>query len=333
MSTKFDVFGIGNALVDIVVEVDDNFIKEKNVEKGLMTLVDEARQHELLSGMSISEKNMKCGGSAANSIIAVSQFGGSSYYACKVSNDSFGDFYLKDLKSNGVSTRLTTETAKDGTTGKCLVMTTPDAERTMNTFLGITSDFSLDDISTDDLLASKYLYIEGYLVTSPTGREAMMTAKKLAEDNNIKVALTFSDPSMVKYFKDDMTAIVGHGVDLLFCNEEEAVLFTNTETLEEAREGLKSIAKRFVITQGSNGAMIFDGDTFIDIEPYKVKAIDTNGAGDMFAGAFMYGITNGHSFADSGKLASLASSKIVSQFGPRLEINQIEEIIEHLTPN
>lgn len=333
MSSKFDVFGIGNALVDIVVEVDDSFINEKNVEKGLMTLVDEDRQHELLRGMSISEKNMKCGGSAANSIIAVSQFGGSSYYACKVSNDSFGDFYLKDLKANGVSTRLTTDTAKDGITGKCLVMTTPDAERTMNTFLGITSDFSLEDISTEDLLNSKYLYIEGYLVTSPTGREAMKTAKKLAENNEVKVALTFSDPSMVKYFKDDMTAIVGQGVDLLFCNEEEAMLFTDTETLEEAREKLKLIAKRFVITQGSNGAMIFDGDTFIDIEPYKVKAIDTNGAGDMFAGAFMYGITNGHSFADSGKLASLASSKIVSQLGPRLELNQIEEIIAHLTAN
>jgi sugar/nucleoside kinase (ribokinase family) len=333
MSSKYDVFGIGNALVDIVVEVDDAFIQEKNVEKGLMTLVDEARQHELLSGMSISKKNMKCGGSAANSIIAVSQFGGSSYYACKVSNDSFGDFYLNDLKSNGVSTRLTTETAKEGTTGKCLVMTTPDAERTMNTFLGITSDFSTDDISTDDLLESKYLYIEGYLVTSPTGREAMKMAKKLAEDNDVKVALTFSDPSMVKYFKDDMTAIVGHGVDLLFCNEEESMLYTNTDTLDEAREKLKSIAKRFVITQGRNGAMIFDGDTFIDIEPYKVDALDTNGAGDMFAGAFMYGITNGHSFADAGKLASLASSKIVSQFGPRLELNQIEEIIDHLTPN
>ena len=124
---------------------------------------------------------------------------------------------------------------------------------------------------------------------------------------------------MVKYFKDQMQGVVGDGVDLLFCNEEEAMLFTDTETIMEAREALKKFAKRFAITQGSNGAMIFDGDTFIDIEPYKVEAIDTNGAGDLFAGAFMYGITNNRSFAAAGKLASLASSKVVTKYGPRLD--------------
>ena len=130
-----------------------------------------------------------------------------------------------------------------------------------------------------------------------------------------------------------MTEVVGEGVDLLFCNEEEAMLYTQTESILEAREELKKIAQRFAITLGKNGAMIFDGDTFIDIESYPVEAIDSNGAGDMFAGAFLFGITHGHSHAEAGKIASLASSKIVSQFGPRLEWHQAKEILNHLFEN
>lgn len=330
MRKKYDVYGIGNALVDIVVEVEDQFFEEQKVEKGLMTLVDEERQHQLVNALHIEEERMQCGGSAANSIIAVSQFGGNSYYACRVSNDRFGQFYLKDLKSNGVDTKLTEATAPTGITGKCLVMTTPDAERTMNTFLGITSDFGVAELDLEQLKASTYLYIEGYLITSPSAVEAMKLAKKTAEENGVKVALTFSDPSMVKYFAEPMRAVVGDGVDLLFCNEEEAMLFTGTDNLMDARQELKQYADRFAITLGANGAMIFDGDTFIDIESYEVQAVDTNGAGDMFAGAFLYGITHGHSYAEAGKIASLASSKVVSKFGPRLEWHQAKEILNHL---
>ncbi len=330
MARKYDVYGIGNALVDIVVEVEDDFLKEHKIEKGFMTLVEEERQHQLVEAIHISEEKMKCGGSAANTIIAVNQFGGNSFYSCKVSNDRFGQFYLKDLGNNGVDTNLTVESAPSGITGKCLVMTTPDAERTMNTFLGITADFSVDELKPERIKDSSYLYIEGYLVASEKGRVAMHEAKKIAEENNVKVALTFSDPSMVKYFKDDMQKVVGASVDLLFCNEEEAMLFTDTDNIMEAREQLKKSARRFAITQGSNGAMIFDGDTFIDIEPYKVNAIDTNGAGDMFAGAFLYGITHDHSYAEAGKIASLASSKVVSQMGPRLQWHQAKEILNHL---
>jgi len=329
---KYDVYGIGNALVDIVTEVSDDFLEKCKVEKGLMTLVDEERQSELVDAIHLPSSNMQCGGSAANSIIAVSQFGGRSYYSCRVAKDDMGTFYLKDLKSNGVDTNLTSETAPKGITGKCLVMTTPDANRTMNTFLGITSTFSVSEINETALKDSKYLYMEGYLVPGEDGQKAMKLAKKLAEENGVKVAMTFSDPSMVKYFKPQMEEIVGASVDLLFCNEEEAMLFTDTDTIESAREELKKVAKKFVITMGANGAMIFDGDTFVDIEPYKVDAIDTNGAGDMFAGAFLYAITNGHSYADAGKLASLASSKIVSKFGPRLELQQVKEVKKKLIP-
>lgn len=330
MSKKYNVFGIGNALVDIVTEVDDQFLNDHKIEKGLMTLVDEENQTRISNAINMSDSNMQCGGSAANSIIAISQFGGSSYYSCKVANDELGEFYRKDLKSNGVDSNLDQHELESGITGKCLVMTTDDASRTMNTFLGITADYSRSEITEGALKDSEYLYIEGYLVTSENGQDAMKHAKKLAEENGVKTALTFSDPSMVKYFREPMQEVVGASVDLLFCNEEEAMLYTGKDNLEEAREALKKDAKRFVITQGANGAMIFDGDTFIDIEPYAVNAIDTNGAGDLFAGAFLYGITNGRSFADAGKLASLASSKVVTQFGPRLEWHQAKDILNHL---
>lgn len=330
---KYDVYGIGNALVDLVFEVDEKFLNQYKVEKGLMTLVEEDRQNELINAIDIHENMMKGGGSAANTVVATSQFGGKCYYSCKVSNDEFGQFFLKDLEENGVDTKLTMETAPEGITGKCLVMVTSDAERTMNTFLGITSDFSVAEIDEAAIKASKYIYSEGYLVPSPSGREAMMKGMQIARENEVKVALSFSDPSMVKFFRNEMVEVVGDGVDLLFCNEEEAMLFTEKDNILEAREALKFVAKRFAITLGKNGATIFDGDTFIDIESYRVDAIDTNGAGDMFAGAFLYGITNGHSYAEAGKLASLASSKVVSQFGPRLEKTQAKEVLDHLLDN
>ena len=330
MNKKYNVFGIGNALVDIVTEVNDQFLQDHNIEKGLMTLVDEEHQTRVSYAINLVKSERQCGGSAANSIIAVSQFGGSSYYSCKVADDEFGHFYKKDLKANGVDSNLHNEELESGITGKCLVMTTEDASRTMNTYLGITSNYSRAEIKEEVLKDAQYLYIEGYLVTSENGLDAMKYAKKLAENNGVSTALTFSDPSMVKYFRDQMISVVGASVDLLFCNEEEAMLFTGKDNLSEAREALKKDAKRFVITLGKNGALIFDGNTFLDIEPYKVRAIDTNGAGDLFAGAFLYGITNGHSFADSGTLASLASSKVVTQFGSRLEWHQAKEILAKL---
>ncbi len=330
MSKKYNVYGIGNALVDIVTEVDDKFLQDHNIEKGFMTLVDEESQIRISNAINMSKSNKQCGGSAANSIIAVSQFGGSSYYSCKVANDELGDFYKNDLQSNGVDSNLQGEELESGITGKCLVMTSEDASRTMNTFLGITQNYSRTEIKEEALKDSEYLYIEGYLVTSENGQDAMKHAKKLAEDNGVKTAITFSDPAMVKYFKEPMRSVIGSGVDLLFCNEEEAMLYTDKDNLSEAKEALKEAAKKFVITLGEKGAVVFDGEAFIDIAPHNVEAIDSNGAGDLFAGAFMYGITNGKSYSDSGKIASMASSKVVTQFGPRLNVEQTQEILSKL---
>lgn len=327
---KYDVYGIGNAIVDIVTEVEHDFFTKNEIEKGVMTLVDEKRQHHLMKAIDMKRSRMSGGGSAGNTVVAVNQFGGSSFYSCLVAKDELGKFFLDDLKRNGVDTNLAYENCPDGITGKCLVMTSPDAERTMNTFLGVSSFLSPEQLDVNAIKNSSYVYLEGYLVPSPKGLEALKEAKKIAEKNNVHVALTFSDNSMVKYFSQQMQEIVGASVDLLFCNEEEAMTYTGTNSIMEAREKLKQVAKHFAITLGANGAMIYDGDTFIQIEPYKVKAIDTNGAGDMFAGAFMYGITHGHSYAEAGKIASLASSRIVSQFGPRMEKQQAKRVLEDL---
>jgi sugar/nucleoside kinase (ribokinase family) len=327
---KYHVYAIGNALVDFEFEVSDKFLSDHAVAKGGMTLVDEVKQDALLNSVGGTPLKRQCGGSAANTVIAVSQMGGKCFYSCKVANDTTGDFYLNDLSESGVETNLSTQQRAFGITGKCLVLITPDAERSMLTFLGITSLISTHELSEEAIKQSEYVYLEGYLAASPTGHQAAYNARELARKHQIKTAMTFSDVSMVKFFKKELDLMMGGGIDLLFCNESEAMAYVGTHQLSVAREELKKIAKTFVITRGENGAVIFDGDTFIDIEPYPVKALDTNGAGDMFAGAFLYGITHGQSYAASGKLASLASSKVVTQYGPRLKWHQTQEIVQQL---
>lgn len=330
MNKKYDVYGIGNALVDIVTEVDNDFFTRNEVEKGVMTLVDEKRQHYLTGIIDMKKSRMACGGSAGNTVIAVNQFGGSAFYSCLVAKDILGKFFLEDLQRNGVDTNLRYENCPDGLTGRCLVMTTPDADRTMNTFLGISSFLSPEHLDEVAIKESAYVYLEGYLVAAPSGLEALKEAKRIAERHNVRTSITLSDPNMVRYFSRQFEDVIGASVDLLFCNEEEALTLTGTDDLLVAREKLRQLAKRFAITLGANGALIYDGDTFIEIEPYKVRALDTNGAGDMFAGAYLYGITNNRSHAEAGKLASLASSRVVEQHGPRLEPQQAARVLDDL---
>ena len=330
MDRKYDVCAIGNALVDYEIEVEDQFFADNEVEKGLMTLVDEERQGVLLAEVEGKVKKRQGGGSAANTIFGLAEFGGKGFYTCKVADDQDGKLYTKDLADAGIDTNLDPDNLHTGTTGKCLVMVTPDAERTMNTYLGITTDFSVDELSEEAIKNSNYLFMEGFLVSSPTGLEAMKEAKRIAEANNVKVSLTFSDPSMVKYFNDQMKEIVGDGVDLLFCNIEEAELFAGVEGMEAAKEAIGKVSKEYVITKGKEGALVFDGTAHHEIRPFPTKAVDATGAGDMFAGAFLYGINNGQSHAEAGKLASAASSAVVSKYGPRLNQNYIKAVLSSL---
>ena len=323
--SKYDVYGLGNALVDMEFEISDQFLQENAIDKGVMTLVDENQQHELIEQLDAFEGNKASGGSAANTLIAVSSMGGSAYYSCKVADDDLGHFYLDDLKTAGVDCNMDGK-HKGGITGKCLVMVTPDAERTMHTFLGVSSELSPYEVSEEAIKNASFCYLEGYLTTSDSGKAANIEARKIAEANNIKTSLTFSDPFVAEHFRDGFTETIGDGIDLLFCNEVEALSYTKKASIDEAIEVIKTFAKTFAITLGANGAAVYDGSNLIKIDAHPVKAVDTNGAGDLFAGAFMYGLTHGMTFEQAGNLASKASSQIVSQFGPRLRIEQYQAL-------
>ena len=316
---KYMAYGIGAALVDTEIKVQDAELAQMDVEKGLMTLVDEARQGELLGHLEghLVKASHASGGSAGNSMIASARFGGPTFMSCKVADDADGDIYVADLEAAGVDHCLN-GTRASGTTGKCLVLITPDAERSMNTFLGISETLSIEQLDAEAIAASEYLYIEGYLVTSPTGRAAAIKAREIAEAAGVKTSLSFSDPGMVEFFRDGMAEIIGDRVDLVFCNEAEAMGWAQSDNLDETVEKLQQIAGSFVITRGAQGALTFDGTELAEIPPHRVEAVDTNGAGDMFAGAFLYAITRGESFPTAGRFASLAAGNIVASYGPRL---------------
>ncbi|VUD40345.1 Bifunctional ribokinase/ribose-5-phosphate isomerase A [Thalassocella blandensis] len=325
---KFDIYGIGAALVDTEIEVSDADLEALNIDKGVMTLVDEQRQQEIIDTLShhLVASKKASGGSAANSIIAAAYFGAKTFYSCRVANDDNGDFYLSDLAAADVSVH-TDNGSKSGITGKCLVMITPDAERTMNTFLGISETISEEDIDIHALKASEFAYIEGYLATSATGKPAAIKLRELAQQHQVKTALSLSDPAIVQFFRDSLLEMIGDKVEILFCNEHEAINFTQAENFDEAKEKLKQYGDTFAITLGAKGALLFDGKEYINIAPHSVKAIDTNGAGDMFAGAFLYALSQGKSYEEAGNLASKAASVVVSQFGPRLRPEQHAELL------
>jgi len=329
--SKYHIYGIGAALVDTEIEVTNDDLKNLGIDKGLMTLVDEAKQRELvtyLTGHLVASKRSS-GGSGANSIIGASYFGANNFYSCKVSDDDNGNFYLKDMTAAGVTCNQNDQ-SHQGVTGKCLVLITPDAERTMLTHLGISATLSENELDLEAVKQSQYVYLEGYLVTSPTAKAAAIKLRNVAEAHNIKTAISLSDPGMVEFFSDGLEEMIGKKVDILFCNEHEACRFTGAKNMSDASEGLKKYARAFAITQGAKGALIYDGNRLHTISPYPVKAIDTNGAGDMFAGAFLYAITHGHDYATAGKLASRASAEVVKDFRPRMRPEQHRQILKEI---
>ena len=324
---KFDVFGIGNALVDCVCLVSDSFLDDNNIEKGLMTIVDDKKQKSIIEKIKDTDPFIQSGGSVPNSIYTLSNLGGSGYLSFLISNDSYGNLYLNDIKKSGINTADKKYYFGDGMTGSCLVLTTPDAERTMNTCLGASSNFSIKNINFDDLKLSRYLYIEGYLVTSDVAIEAIKKSISFSIENDVKISLTFSDLSMVKYFREKFLNILNHKIDLLFCNQEEAKTFTGENNFKKCCEKMLEYSELVVITKGDKGSLIVSNSgENIEIEPKNVTPLDTVGAGDTYAGAFLYGINNGLSLKKSGELASSLSSKVVTKLGPRLDKNVIDGI-------
>lgn len=327
---RYHIYGIGAALVDTEIDVSDQDLAQLEITKGHMTLVDAEKQQAIMAYLAEhSIHSKRSGGSAANSVIAASYFGAKTFYSCKVANDDNGNFYHHDMQAAGVACNGI-EPSSSGETGKCLVLITPDAERTMLTHLGISETLCSQTLNPAAIAQAQYAYIEGYLVTSPTGRAAAIQLRETAEQHGVKTALSLSDPGMVEFFGDGLREMIGSGVDLLFCNEDEARGFTACSNTAEAAEALKKISKTFAITCGARGALVFDGEQLHTIAPHAVKAIDSNGAGDMFAGAFLYAITHGYAWPEAGKLASRAAAEVVSNYGPRLVAEKHAQIFQEV---
>jgi len=313
----YDVYGLGNALVDMEFTIDDQFLSRHSIPKGHMTLVDEDKIDALVGDLLKHQPEKMSGGSAANTLIAVQAFGAKTFYSCKVAEDDTGSYFLTDLSEAGVVINANA-VARSGKSGHCLVLITPDAERSMNTFLGVSNDLSTGELDEAALARSSYFYVEGYLSSSPGSKHAAVTGRQIAEDNGVKTAVSLSDPSMVEFFREPLTEILGNGVDHLFCNEEEALAWAGTDRLEIAINELKDVAAHLNITLGAKGSLVVDSSSQTLVPGRVVKAVDTTGAGDMYAGGCLYGWVAGMSPEQAAGLGNHAAAELVQTLGARL---------------
>lgn len=324
---KVDLFAIGNALIDQEFTVSDDFLTQQNLQKGTMQLTDGETQAELFKKLKDSQvyKGQASGGSAANTTVAFSALGASAFYACRVGNDELGSIYLKGLNDAGIFT--STKSISHGVTGTCMVLVSEDSERTMHTYLGITAELTETQIDFEPLKTAQWLYIEGYLSTSDSARLAVKQAREIARQNDVKIALTLSDPAMVQYARSGLDELLANDVDVLFCNEQEALMYTQTQSIEEALDQLKSFSKVVIITLSAEGALVSSENETFQVKGRKVIAVDTNGAGDSFAGTFLYALNSGKDLKYATELAILISSQVVSQFGPRLDVADYAKLL------
>lgn len=311
-----DVYAVGHALVDIQARVSDDILERTGFAKGIMTLVDDAVQRRVLAALSDLPINRCAGGSAANTIMGIADFGGRGAYAGKVGNDALGEFCVADMRKLGVTMDVSKAAAQTGTS---VILITPDAQRTMLTHLGVSSALGPDDIDAALIAQSKYVYIEGYLFTGESTKAAALRTIELAKQQGVKVAFTVSDPFLVNLFRDEFWGLITGPVDLLFCNLEEARSLTGkTDPIDCAHE-IHQHAANVALTLGADGSLLMHDGTTTPIESAPVTAIDTTGAGDMYAAGLLWGITNGLSWKQAGHIASHAAARIVGQLGARLQ--------------
>lgn len=323
---QYDLYSIGNALLDMVYEVNDTILDHLQLKKGTMKLIDETGHEAILHALQQTSPTYACGGSAANTAITAQMFGAKAFYASLVGNDTSGRLYYHDMTTKGIQTNLTEFNAPVGNTGKCIALITPDCQRTMATYLGISAEINTSILNERAIAASRYVYIEGYLVSHEASRQAAVMTRKIAKQYNVKVALTLSDQNMITLFRSGLDEMIGNGIDILFCNELEALTYTKTNSLVDAEKVLKKISKQYLITLGPEGAIAYDGEISRQFPEYKTKVIDSLGAGDTFAGAFLYAYTQGMEFFKAADFANLAASHVVAKLGPRLEPKEAELI-------
>jgi len=335
----YDVMAIGNALVDHEYVLSDAALEETELTKGNMTLAGIEEQQQLLAYFQLAQiapSKQAGGGSAANTMYAFASLGGKPFYACRVGDDDQGAFYLRDLHEAGVATS-DKSIHEGGVTGSCVVAVTEDGERTMQTYLGTSSDIVADNVDFDALTQADWLYLEGYLAMSEGIQPAMTQLRQQAGIHNAKIAVSFADPAVVKFAKDGLLNMLGNKVAVIFCNSEEAKLFTDKKQVKAAARALLEHCQIAVVTDGEKGAVIAhkpDAESEIVVydiaTPVVANVIDTNGAGDNYAGAFLYALSQQYTLPECGHLASEVAAQVIQQFGPRLMPQDYKEIAKRV---
>ena len=317
---NYDLVGIGNALVDIEVQVDDAFIEKTSVTKGGMTLSSIEDQNNILEYLKSSPKKISSGGSAANTIHGASLLGAKSYYLGRVANDSHGKHYTEDMQNCGVG--FSGPGSDEQGTGTCVVLITPDTERTMLTHLGVSSSLHPENVDETIVKNSRGVYVEGYLWTGDGTREAGQYMAGIAKKEGIPVSFTLSDAFVVNSFKESLIEFIDSYVDILFCNEVEAQAMTGESDSLSAFKKLQATVDTVFLTLGSKGSLVGKGGQEpVEVKTFPVKAVDTTGAGDLFAAGALYGVLNNHSLEESAIIGSYCAAQVVSHMGGRLPLS------------
>lgn len=315
---RYDVAAIGNAIVDIIGRCDDAFLARHGAAKGHMRLVDAETVQKLYAEMGPAIESS--GGSAANTIVGVSSFGGKAAFIGKVAGDEFGKIFRHDIAAAGVTFNTAPVTGK-APTSRSLILVTPDGERTMNTFLGISTDLDQGEVDPEIVRNSGIVYLEGYLFDRPEAKAAFREAASIARRAGRKVALTLSDSFCVDRHRAQFLGLIRSGIDILFANESEIMSLYESTNFDDAARRAAADTRLAVLTRSAKGSMIFADDAVhtIPVEPVNA-VIDTTGAGDLYAAGFLYGLASGRDLATAGRLGSLAAAEIISHVGARPEV-------------
>jgi sugar/nucleoside kinase (ribokinase family) len=315
-TAKYDVLGIGNAIFDVLVRTEDDFLRAHGMDKGSMALIDEARAAAIYKAMGPATEIS--GGSAANTIVGVADFGARAAYVGKVKDDQIGRLYMHDIRAAKVA--FDTAAAAGGpATGCSYILVTPDGERTMNTYLGAAQDLSPNDIDPAQIAASSIVYLEGYLWDPKDAKDAFLKASKIAHDNGRTVALTLSDAFCVGRYRGEFLDLIrSKTVDLVFANEAELQSLYETDDFDKALVQLRNDAKLAVVTRSEKGCVVASGDSTVAVPAFPVtKVVDTTGAGDLFAAGFLFGLVRGVNHEQAGRLGVLAAAEIIQHLGAR----------------
>lgn len=315
--TRFDVVGIGNAIVDVLAHAEEDFLVANGLNKGTMTLIDPVTADSLYAKMG---PGVECsGGSAANTIAVLSSMGGQGAFIGKVRDDELGKVFGHDIRAAGVA--FDTPAAANGVaTARCLIFVTSDAQRTMQTYLGACVDLGPDDVDKDVIAAAKVTYLEGYLWDPEQAKKAFIKAADAAHEANREVSLSLSDPFCVDRHRGSFHDLVNDHVDILFANEEEIKALYQVKTFDEALQKVRGHCKIAALTRGAQGSIVITGDEVHVVDAEAVdRVVDTTGAGDAYAAGFLYGYTQGKGLADCARLGGIASAEVISHYGARPE--------------